>query len=92
MSENYISEKYQKIYAELLQKNSTLISLNLHGNRLSLSGLRAIKKIIDKNLKEYEERQPKKMKSQILNLKEKQRKIKDTQERIEKQKKEIAKL
>ena len=56
MSENYISEKYQKIYAELLQKNITLISLNLHGNRLSLSGLRAIKKIIDKNLKEYEER------------------------------------
>ena len=86
MSENYISEKYEKIYAELLHKNHTIISLNLHGNRLSLSGLKAIKKIIDKNLKEYEEREPKKMKSEILNLKEKQRKIKDTQEKIEKQK------
>ena len=63
VAENYISEKYEKIYAELLQKNVTLIVLNLHGNRLSLSGLKAIKKIIDKNMKEFEEREPKKMKS-----------------------------
>ena len=46
-----------------MQKNTTLIVLNLHGNRLSLSGLKAIKRIIDKNMKEYEEREPKKMKS-----------------------------
>ena len=63
VSDNYISEKYEKIYAEQLHKNTNLISLNLHGNRLSLSGLKTIKKIIDKNLKEYEEREPKKMKS-----------------------------
>ena len=54
VSDNYISEKYEKIYAELLHKNQTLISLSLQGNRLSLSGLKAIKKIIDKNMKEYE--------------------------------------
>jgi Ran GTPase-activating protein (RanGAP) involved in mRNA processing and transport len=53
VADNYISEKYEKIYAELLHKNTTLISLNLHGNRLSLSGLKAIKRIIDKNHKEY---------------------------------------
>jgi hypothetical protein len=60
--------------------------LNLQGNRLSLSGLKSIKKIIDKNLKEYEEREPKKMRSEILNLREKQRKIKEAQDKIEKQK------
>lgn len=63
VADNYISEKYEKIYAEILLKNHKLIMLNLQGNRLSLSGLKAIKKIIDKNLKEYEEREPKKMRS-----------------------------
>lgn len=53
VGDNYVSEKYEKVYAELLQKNGTLILLNLQGNRLSLSGLRAIKKIIDRNLKEF---------------------------------------
>jgi hypothetical protein len=53
VADNYISEKYEKIYAEILIKNHTLIMLNLQGNRLSLSGLKAIKKIIDKNLKDF---------------------------------------
>lgn len=63
----------------MLQKNNSLINLALAGNRLSLSGLRSIKKVIDRNLKIYEEREPKKMKSEILNLKEKQKKIKEAQ-------------
>ena len=54
--ENYISEKYEKIYAELLKKNETLIGLQLQGNRLSLSGLKGIKRIIDRNLKDFEEK------------------------------------
>jgi hypothetical protein len=54
VSENYISEKYEKIYVEILHKNYNIISLVLNGNRLSLSGLRGIKKIIDRNLKAYE--------------------------------------
>ncbi len=68
-ADNYISEKYEKIYVELLSKNSTLISLAVQGNRLSLSGVKGIKKIIDRNLKNYEEKEPKKMKSEINNLK-----------------------
>jgi Leucine-rich repeat (LRR) protein len=54
VSDNYISEKYEKIYVEILHKNYSIISLVLNGNRLSLSGLRGIKKIIDRNLKAYE--------------------------------------
>lgn len=54
VSDNYISEKYEKIYVEILHKNYNIISLVLNGNRLSLSGLRGIKKIIDRNLKAYE--------------------------------------
>lgn len=91
-ADNYISEKYEKIYIDLLSKNHSLISLTLTGNRLSLSGLRGIRRIIERNFKDYDEREPKKMKSEILNLKEKQRKIKEAQEKIEKQKKEISKL
>lgn len=52
-ADNYVSEKYEKIYIDMLQKNYTLISLALGGNRLSLSGLKGIKKIIDRNLKAY---------------------------------------
>jgi hypothetical protein len=33
-------------------------------------------------LKNYEEREPKKMKSEIFNLKEKQKKIKEAQDKI----------
>lgn len=68
-------------------KNTTLILLDLRGNRLSLSGLKGIRKIIDRNLKAFEEREPKKMRSEIMNLKEKQKKIKEAQDKIEKQKK-----
>lgn len=53
-ADNYISEKYEKIYVDLMQKNHTLISLVLTGNRLSLSGLKGIRKVIDRNLKAYE--------------------------------------
>ena len=53
-NDNYISEKYEKIYAELLDKNHVLISLSLQGNRLSLGGLKAVKKPIDRNLKNYQ--------------------------------------
>lgn len=52
--ENYISERYEKAYVELLNQNKTVISLNLQGNRISLSGMKAIKRIIDRNMKEYE--------------------------------------
>jgi hypothetical protein len=37
----------------MLQKNFTLIYLSLGGNRLSLSGLKGIKKTIDRNLKAF---------------------------------------
>lgn len=45
-SDNYVSEKYEKIYVDLLQKNHTLISLALGGNRLSLSGLKGVRRVI----------------------------------------------
>lgn len=53
-SDNYISEKYEKIYIDLLQKNYILIQLGVSGNRISLSGLKGIKRIIDRNLKAFE--------------------------------------
>ncbi len=62
-NDNYISEKFEKLYVDLLNQNKTLINLNLNGNRISLSCLKALKKIIDRNMKDFEEREPKKMKS-----------------------------
>lgn len=54
--------------------------------------MKALKKIIDRNVKEFEDREPKKMKSEIYNMKEKQRKVREAQERLEKQKGEIHRL
>lgn len=85
-ADNYISEKYEKIYVDLLQKNYSLIGLVLGGNRLSLSGLKGLRRVVERNLKAFEEREPKKMKSEIMNLKEKQKKIKEAQEKIDRQK------
>ena len=81
--DNYVSDKYEKIIVELLQKNSSLISLVLTGNRLSLSCLKTIKKLMDRNNKELEEREPNRIKSEIYRLKEKQKKIADAKERLE---------
>jgi hypothetical protein len=53
----------------MLSKNNTLISFVLNGNRLSLSTLKSIKKIMDRNTKELEEREPNKIKSEIYRLK-----------------------
>lgn len=50
-TDNYVSDKYEKLITELLHKNTTLITLNLVGNRLSLSCMKLIKKIMDRNNK-----------------------------------------
>lgn len=80
--DNYISDKYEKIIVELLTKNNSLISFALGGNRLSLSSLKSIKRIMDRNAKELEEREPNKIKSEIYRLKEKQKKISEAKERL----------
>jgi Ran GTPase-activating protein (RanGAP) involved in mRNA processing and transport len=50
-NDNYISDKHERVILELLTKNNTLISLGFNGNRMSLSCIKTIKKILDRNNK-----------------------------------------
>lgn len=61
--DNFISEKHEKILVEMLEDNTTIVNFNLTGNRLSLACLKQIKKIIERNQKDLEEREPNKIKS-----------------------------
>ena len=46
---------------DLLQKNKHLIKFSLGGNRLSICCLNRVKKILDRNLKEKEDKEPNKL-------------------------------
>ena len=49
MTDNFISEKVEKILYESLYKNKFLTEFNLAGNRLSVSCMTKIKKIMNRN-------------------------------------------
>ena len=68
-SDNFISEKIEKVLLEVLEKNKYLIEFNVVGNRLSLCCLNRIEKIIKRNKKAMEEREPNKIRSEIYRLK-----------------------
>lgn len=68
-TDNFISEKIEKILLEILEKNKTLVEFSLNGNRLSLCCMNRIKKILLRNNKELEEKEPNKIRTEIYRLK-----------------------
>ncbi len=67
--DNFISEKIEKVLLEILENNKTLIEFSVNGNRLSLSCINKVKKILMRNSLELEEREPNIIKTQIYKLK-----------------------
>lgn len=92
VTDNFISEKIEKILLEILEKNKTLIEFAVQGNRLSLCCLNRIKKILQRNNKELEEREPNKIKTEIYRLKYEQKKIKAAKKKLDQQESDINKL
>jgi hypothetical protein len=68
-SDNFISEKIEKMLLEILDKNKSLIEFAVSGNRLSLCCMNRIKKILSRNTKELEEKEPNKIRTEIYRLK-----------------------
>ena len=68
-NDNYISEKVEKVLIEILDKNKFIQDLQVNGNRLSLCCLNRIQKIISRNIKLFEEKEPNKIRSEIYKLK-----------------------
>ena len=68
-TDNFISEKIEKILLEILEKNKTLTEFTLSGNRLSLCCLNRIKKILHRNALEHEEKAPNIIRTEIYRLK-----------------------
>jgi len=90
--DNFISEKIEKILLEILDKNKTLVDFSVNGNRLSLCCLNKIKKILQRNNKEYEEKEPNKIKTEIYRLKYEQQKIEAARRKLDAQEKSINEL
>ena len=81
-TDNYISEKIEKILLEVLEKNKSLIEFNVSGNRLSLCCLNRIQKILQRNQKALEEKEPNKIRTEIYRLKYEQKKIMMAREKL----------
>lgn len=81
-TDNFISEKIEKILLEILDKNKTLIEFAVNGNRLSLCCMNRIKKILQRNNKELEEKEPNKIRTEIYRLKYEQKKIIAAREKL----------
>lgn len=69
-----------------------MIQLSLKGNRLSVCCLNRIRKILLRNTKNLEDKEPNKLKTEIYRLKYEQRKILIAKDRLKQQEKEINKL
>jgi len=75
-----------------LERNRAVISLGLKGNRLSVCCLNRIRKILLRNTKNLEDKEPNKLKTEIYRLKYEQKKILIAKDRLKQQEREINKL
>ena len=89
IGDNFISEKIEKILVDLLDDNKTLTEFTLLGNRISLSCLSRIKKIMHRNLKAVEEKEPNRLKVELYRLQYEEKKIVEAKERLKQQEKDI---
>jgi Ran GTPase-activating protein (RanGAP) involved in mRNA processing and transport len=91
LTDNFISEKIEKILVELLDENKNLIEFSLQGNRISLSCLSKIKKVLKRNLKMVEDREPNRLKVELYRLQYEQKKIMEAKENMKLQERDITK-
>ena len=68
MNDNFISEKIEKVLVEILELNKNILEFNVHGNRISLSCLSRIRKILNRNLKDAEEKEPNRLRTELYRL------------------------
>ncbi|CAD8044842.1 unnamed protein product [Paramecium primaurelia] len=91
-NDNYISEKVEKLILEIIEKNQVIIDLQVTGNRLSLCCLNRIQKILLRNQKILEEKEPSKIRTEIYRLKYEQKKIQIAKDKLSQQEKEILQI
>ena len=72
---------------DVLESNRNLVELALTGNRLSVCCVNKIKKILIRNKKEIEEKEPDRLKEEIYRLKYEQKKIQVAKEKLKQQEK-----
>lgn len=63
--DNFISENSEKILCELMEKNHHLIKLDLHGNRISLSCLSRVNKLLNRNIHDYDFKEPNRLNNTV---------------------------
>ena len=68
MADNFISEKIEKEIVSILGNNKSMINFNLDGNRLSKACLNKVRRMLNRNRKKFEDKEPNKLKTQIYKL------------------------
>ena len=89
IGDNFISEKIEKILLELLEDNKTLTEFVLQGNRISLSCLSRIKKIMQRNEKEIEGKEPSRLKVELYKLQNEEKKLLEEKMKLNQQERDI---
>lgn len=83
--DNFVSESAEIALLEYLEANNCLQKVQLAGNRLSHSCLKKIKKICERNRKEFEDAEPNRLKNETYRLKYEQRKLDAAREKLSRQ-------
>ena len=68
VADNFISEKIEKEIIANIDMNRSIIVFTLKGNRISRACLNKVNKILRRNRKTYDDREPNKLQTQIHRL------------------------
>lgn len=90
--DNFFSEHIESVLLQTLNKNTSLIDIQLQRNRLSHSCLAKIKKISVRNKCIIEEDEPNKLKKEIYRLRYEHDKLEQARQQLNSQKNEIEKI
>ncbi|CAI2387605.1 unnamed protein product [Moneuplotes crassus] len=90
--DNFFSENIEAILLQTLNKNTSLIDIQLQRNRLSHSCLSKVKKISVRNKCIIEEDEPNKLKKEIYRLRYEHDKLEQARQQLNNQKNEIEKI
>lgn len=75
VSDNFFTENIETLLLETLNKNTTLTEIGIDGNRFSYSCLQRVKLISKRNLEMIEEHEPNKLKAEIYQLRDENKKL-----------------
>jgi Ran GTPase-activating protein (RanGAP) involved in mRNA processing and transport len=90
--DNFFSENIEAVLLQTLNKNTSLIDIQLQRNRLSHACLTKIKKIAARNQRIIEEDEPNKLKAEIYRLRYEHEKLEQARQQLKNQKDEIEKI